>query len=130
MPAIHYINYQGLAILYTDLENATADQALAILAQSPGLVAQQPKESVFSLINVKGMRFNSQLVATGKEVTRQNKPYVLATAVYGLDGLLSYMVNSVLGFSGRSIRTFGSLPEAKDWLWHQHTDQLAEAKLA
>jgi hypothetical protein len=100
------------------------------LAQSPALVAQQPKQSVYSLINVKGMRFNSQLVATGKEVTRQNKPYVLATAVYGLDGLLSYMVNSVLSFSGRSIRTFSSLPEAQDWLWHQQTEHETVPKLA
>jgi hypothetical protein len=119
MGSVHFINYQNLSILHQDFSGCKPEEVIDLLQKSHEIMKSQPPHSVFTLINVKGMRFNGNLIQQIKEAAKLNKPYVKATVVCGLEGLASVLINSVIAFSGREMKVLSDPEEAKAWLWKQ-----------
>lgn len=106
--------------MYTDASNTTAEQSLEALRQYEAICKTRPLQSVLSLFNIANARYNSELVAYAKELSRNNRPYILASSICGFSELTKLMLNSVFMFTGRhDIRLFVTLEECQEWLWQQ-----------
>lgn len=79
-------------------------------------IASHPKRSLLILTNLTGCAVNKQTVECFKGFTAHNKPFIIASAVYGLTGFMKVFVNAVNSFSKRDIRHFDDPERAKDWL--------------
>ena len=75
-----------------------------------------PKRSLLILTNLTGCAVNKHTVECFKQFTAHNKPYIIASAVYGLTGFTKIFVNAVNSFSKRDIRHFENPEQAKHWL--------------
>ena len=79
-------------------------------------IASHPKRSLRVLSNLTGCSVNKHTVELFKEFTSHNKPYIIASAVYGLTGFAKIFVNAVNQFSKRDINLFDDPTKAKNWL--------------
>jgi len=80
------------------------------------LIRVEPQNSVLTLTDVTGARYNLETTQALKEFTRDNKPYVKAGAVVGLDALKKIVYTGIAHFSGRNLAAFDDLEIAKEWL--------------
>jgi len=116
-----FIIYEGVEVLYTDLTGTLPKQGIEALRQCRENCKSRPIKSVLSLINVTDARYNSELIAYAKEMSRDNKPYILASAVCGFNDLTKLMLNSILLFAGRrDVKLFDTKEESMKWLLQQY----------
>jgi hypothetical protein len=80
------------------------------------LIATRPEKSVRVLTNVIGTELSRTTSQIIKDFATQNKPYVKASAVVGVEGLKKIIYNAVQTVSGRHISSFDTMEQAKDWL--------------
>jgi len=115
-----FIEHRGTQILLLDYTNIVdKETALREIATSRRIIAQQPQNSLCTLTNVAGSRYDADVVQALKELTAHNRPYVKAAAVVGLNPLMRVIYRAVAAFSKRDIRIFDDLEKAKDWLQEQ-----------
>lgn len=111
------IYHNGVKIYHLDLSNLKTEAEIgAVLSESKTYIHAQPKSSVFSLVTVTGMHFNNNIKDLLVNVVKSNKPFVKASAVVGVEGLLKVMFNGFMNLSGREVKSFSTLEQAKDWL--------------
>ena len=116
MPGIQQINYKEKVIFYMDFSNvALASEIRKIMHESTLYIRNQSPASVLTLSNVNGMRFTQEIKDLFNEFIEGNKPYIKASAVFGLNGL-QLIFNGLLRVTNRHIDSFGSEKDAKDWL--------------
>ena len=114
---VRFIEWKDRQICYHDFSNILkVEKAMAAIAESRALVRAQPLNSVLTLTNSEGSRFNREIVEALKELTKGNKPYVRAGAIIGLTGIQRVVYVAVTQFTGRRLQTFSSAEEAKDYL--------------
>jgi hypothetical protein len=117
MERVQTINHQGKKILNIDFSNLKDNSQIQIvLNEVKSYVHNQPPSSVFSLVNIYGMHFNNQVKDMFLEVVKSNKPYVKASAVVGVSGLLQIMFNGMMKITGRELKSFSDIEQAKSWL--------------
>lgn len=116
-PRVRFIEHQGKRILFHDLSNIrNPDDALPLCAQSRAIVAQQPPNSLLTLVYVAGSRFNRSIINALRDLARHTKPYVRASALVGVAGLMRVVYTTLMQLTGRKMPMFGTLGEAKNWL--------------
>lgn len=114
-------------MVYTDLSNCNAEEAAQVFMDCKRVIQSQEEDSVYSLVNIENIRYNSELVKTIKDVVKSNKPYVKAASIHGLSTLTQIMFKSVILFTGRDIYPVSSLGEGKEWLFKKwEKNQLVE----
>jgi hypothetical protein len=108
----------GSRVLLIDVSGLTDPaEALPYIAEAQGVVAGQPLRSVYCLVDVTGSRFNVDVVEAMKHLAEHDRPYVIASAVVGVAGLMRVIFESVLAFSGRNnLKSLPSREEALRWL--------------
>lgn len=111
-----------MKILFADISNTKPEESIPIFEANKQLVASGgfDQKSLFSLVDATGARFNSKLIQAIKETAKSNNPFIQATCVVGLTPLTKTIVNSIILFTGREIKTLDTLEEGKDWLHSQH----------
>ena len=115
-----FIDHRGQRILLFDYQGIHDPQeALREIENSKAVVATQPRKSLRILTNVRNARYNGAVLQGMKELARHDEPYVTASAVVGLTGLLRIAYTAVTTFSRRNIAVFDSEAEALDWLASQ-----------
>jgi hypothetical protein len=119
MEKIRTIVHKGKSILFIDLSNSSAEEAIQIMQDSRMAFEQAAPGSLLALDFVENARFNSDAVDELKNWTLHNKPYVKAVAVVGLSTLQTIVMQAASKFSGRSFNPFKDLDTAKDWLVSQ-----------
>ena len=121
VPRTRFIEHAGRKILLLDFSNITDPQlALDAIAEARATVArQQPDESLLTLTDVTGSRFDSGVLKAIRELAEHNRPYVRAGAVVGLDGLLKVVYNTLVLLTGRDLRSFDDAASAKAYLLQQ-----------
>ncbi|MEO1051921.1 MAG: hypothetical protein AAFX87_14920 [Bacteroidota bacterium] len=122
MPTCEVIKYKDIDIVYTDITNASPEEAIAAFERGLEIIGKMPPKSVYSLVNADGARFNSSLIQKIKEAVKKNNPYVRATAVSGLSQLSRLMVNSIISFTGRQMKLTETTDEGKEWLYAKAHD--------
>jgi hypothetical protein len=69
-----------------------------------------------TLTDVTDMEINPEIIQAFKDFTLYDKPYIRASAVVGIRGLMKIAYNAVMAFSGRRIPCFDTRDEALAWL--------------
>ena len=113
---INKIEYEGLTILLTDLSHLSPEEAIEVLEETLVEVPKHGEKSVYSLVDVEGIRFNTDLMKTFNKVGTNNLAYVIATAVTGLTSMTRLLAKGVIKASGRKADFFAKREEGKEWL--------------
>jgi hypothetical protein len=115
-----FIEHRGTRILLFDFEGLQdPTESLREIENSKAFVATQPRKSLRILTNVRNTRYNGAVLQGMKELARHDEPYVTASAVVGLTGLLRIAYSAITTFSRRNISVFDTEAEALDWLASQ-----------
>ena len=116
MAGVSTINEKDKIIIFTDLANLTGEDALSVMSEAVDVISQYQPKSVFSLVDMTGMRFNKIVIEKVTEVARMNEPYVKVTAIVGLNSVAKLIAKSVIKLTGRNTVLFDQIEEAKNWL--------------
>lgn len=115
-----FIEHKGKRILLFDYKGIIDPaEALREIENSKAVVATQPRKSLRILTSVRDARYNGAVLQAMKELAKHDEPYVMASAVVGLTGLLRIAYTAITTFSRRNIAVFTSEEEALDWLASQ-----------
>jgi len=92
------------------------DEIFKYIAEAKQVIRSQAPSSVYALTNIEKMHYDSEIKEAFTEFTKGNKPYIKYSAVVGIDTLQRILFNAIMKLSGRDIRVFANLDEAKFWL--------------
>lgn len=87
-----YFDFSGFKINYEFKRLTTEGKAI---------IEKYPKQSVYTITNIKGILFDTQTKEIFAQWAEHNKPYVKQGAMIGMDGIKKIMMGSVLEISGR-----------------------------
>lgn len=113
------ITHKGRKIVYVNLSGCQAAEVSTITDEARKLIASQPKESALILTDVTNIQLNSETSHIMKAFSENNTPYTKASAVIRIEGLKKIIYSAVQRVSGRTIPTFDTVEQAKDWLVEQ-----------
>lgn len=111
---IFYIDFKGLKLV---------EEFQVVMEESAQFIRSQPSHSVYTLTDISGMRFNSDVKNEIQEFVKGNRPYVKAGCVVGVSGLLSIMFNAIMKVTGRDLKAVGSIQEGKEWILMNHNNR-------
>jgi hypothetical protein len=115
-----WVEHRGVQILFYDFSGLEdTDAGLEAIAASRGRAGDQPPQSVRTLVDVRGSRFDARITRALQDLAHENKPYVLASAVVGVSGLQRVILAAVSRVTRRKFATFDTSDAAKDWLVEQ-----------
>ena len=115
---IRFVMHKRKSILLLDFTNMdNMADALEVIDFARQTVAGQPPNSLLTLSDISGSRYDRDVTAALQELARHNKPFVLAGAAVGVSGLQKVVFRSILAISGRTnIKLFDDRESAMDWL--------------
>jgi len=116
MDRVYYFQNKGKEILYIDYSNLKADEIVDVLIKAKEQLISKPKNSVLTLTNFEGTRFNSDTLNHFKQQSQETKEYVKAGAVIGITGLQKVAYDVVSKFAKLDLTLFDSKEEALSWL--------------
>lgn len=119
MERIRFIEHQGRRVVLLDFTGIAADpaSALPLVDQAKQFVARLPPDgSALILTDVRGSRYNAEVLQGLKSLAAHNKPYAARGAVVTDSGLHRVAIMAVAAFSGRDLRGFPMREAALDWL--------------
>jgi hypothetical protein len=91
--------------------------ALALIQEARLFMETQPRDrSVLVLTDVTNSSFNQTVVDAMRALAVHHKPWVRASAVYGLTALMRVIVRALIALTGRDIKVFESRDSAIDYL--------------
>ena len=119
-PRTRMIEHRGQPILLLDYSDVLdTPEALRLIEETKGIIAQYPQNSLLTLTYVRGSRYTAPVIEAMKDLVAHNKPYVRAAALVGMNTLHRIIYRAVVAFSRRNIQVFENLEDAKDWLVEQ-----------
>lgn len=117
MARTQQIVHKGKDIFFMDFSSLNnIEEINGIISDSVRYIRNKPMNSLYCLTNITGMHFSNEIKGHFQDFVKGNKPYVKASAVVGLSGLQQIVYNGIMKITGREIKSFSTLAEAKDWL--------------
>ena len=123
MKRVQYIHHNGRQILFLDFSGFKVEDFHINIKEAEKLIRAEPQNSVLTLTDVTGAKYNLEVTKAIKEFAVGNKPFVKAGAVVGLDALKKIIYNSIMHVSGRNLLAFDDIEKAKDWLVAESQDR-------
>ncbi len=118
MDRIEEFEIAGKKVIYFDMANLKANIEFAeVIEKAKEIIIKYEKKSLFTIVNIKGVMFDSKT----KEIVVQwmvfNEPYVSEGAVVGIDGIKRIMADAIFKTSGRkNIKVFQTKEEVIEYL--------------
>ena len=113
---VQFIEYFGKRVLSINYAHCDAAMMREVAAEGHRVLSMEPLNSVLTLNDVTGAKFDQESVAALKSMVAANAPYVKRAAVIGISGLQSLIYEAVQAFSKRKLPQFASREEALAWL--------------
>jgi hypothetical protein len=111
------IDCNGIKIFFMDFSNTKLPEEIkAVIQDSQKYIHSQPPNSVRSITTVEGMHFNNEIREMFAVFLKGNKPFMKASAVIGINGLMRIVYSAVMKITGRDTHTFATMEQAKTWL--------------
>ena len=111
------INYKNHAVVYLDFSYLrSTDEINDLIGKAIAEIRRRPLKSVLTLTNIDGMYFTNTIFSVFSKYVRENSPYVKASAVVGMTGLISIMYNGFVKVTGREVKAFRSETDALEYL--------------
>src|SRR5258705_2787696 len=101
MDSTGFITHKGKRIFFVDFSDCTPDEILSRIEGSRSIIQSQPEASVLTLTYVRNARFDRRVSQSLKEYSRDNKPFVKAAAIVGLNGLMQIILHALVMFTRR-----------------------------
>jgi hypothetical protein len=111
-----FTEHKGKRILVVDFSRADLDLVKAVAAECLQVMSTQPPNTVLSLVEVEGIPFHTEALKIGSELTERCQLYALRTAVSGVVGFRSFMLQAIADAARRPIRLFKEREKALEWL--------------
>ena len=108
--------YQGKRLVVVDGTDVPADEYAGLLRQGAAFVTGEPLGSVLLATVVTRARYATGAAEHIKAYSRAIRPHVKASAVVGLSPLQRVIFTTVRPFLHATVRDFGTLAEAREWL--------------
>lgn len=115
MEKAQFIEHKGKKIFVLDFSNCQPAEMLALVDECARLVRSQPKKSVYTITVANGAKFDFDVVNKLKELTKDNEPHVIKSAVVGMTGMQQVVLMIVSNFSNRSFEVFDNIEKAKEF---------------
>ena len=117
MIEIKFVDYKGHKILLQDFTNGgPGEEFLRAVEKAKKITRSQPAKSVLAIFDATGSKFNKDVVASLASLAKGNAPFIRASAIIGIEGMLSIALSTVSKMSGRSFKTFKDRESAMEWL--------------
>ena len=125
MDRIEEFTLEGRNFIYIDLSDIkTADQFLDLSLDIKPTISKYPKNSVYTITNIRNMRLDSEAKSIMEDYMLFDKPYVRAGVIIGTDGIKKVMASSIFKAIGRNNMNFAfSKEHAIEWLLQQDRDE-------
>ena len=112
-----FIAHEGVRICVLDFSNITSEaEALRAIDEAKTIIGKEPQASVYTLTDVTGSRVTSAIRNALYELTKANKPYVVAGAVVGVTAIQSVILRGIFQVTGRRLVAKNTRAEAMEWL--------------
>lgn len=112
-----FTTHEGVRICVLDFSSITAEaEALPAIAEARAIIGREPAASVYTLTDVTGSRVTSTIRNALHELTKANKPYVVAGAVVGVTAIQSVILRGIVQLTGRRLVAKSTRAEAMEWL--------------
>jgi len=109
---IEEFKLEGKDFVYYDLSNfETNDEFIEFTKAANERITKYAERSLFTVTNIRGVKFDSETKTIVADWMERNKPYVKYGAVIGFDGIKKIMVNAIFKICGRKNMTFSSSKE-------------------
>ena len=93
------------------------ETALASISEARAFMQTRPRDrSTLLLTDFTGSTFNQDVTDAMRQLAADHKPYVRASAVFGMTAIMRVILRAVIALTGRDIRLFGKREEAIAWL--------------
>lgn len=116
MGRVKFITQAGKEILAIDMSQCDALAFRAVAAEAQPLVAKHGTKSLLTLTNLTGVGLDADTRDAIREFIAENKPFVKASALYGVSGIARAVGGALIAATGRRMKIFDSEGEALAWL--------------
>jgi hypothetical protein len=116
---VKFVDYKGKKILFITMADLFENEVLQVIEYAKKTIKSQPEHSLLTLTDVTHARYNAAVVSALQEYVKENKPYVKASAVLGINPIKKIIFNKIMEFSKREIFVFDDEEKAKEWLIKQ-----------
>ncbi len=117
MSDFKWILHKGKRIIYAEMAGKSTEEILDTIARAKAEIRKEPPESVLSLINVKDGKISTEINQAFKDLAKDSDPYMKMTAIIGVEGLQTVMLNGILMFTRtKKVAVKKSKEEALDFL--------------
>jgi hypothetical protein len=113
---VRFMEHQGKRILFVDFSKAELELIRAVAAECLHAMSTQPPQSVLSLVEVEGIPFSTEALQIGWELTEKGNRFSQRTAVSGVVGFRSFLLQKIADTAQRPIRLFKEREKALQWL--------------
>jgi len=102
MDRIEEFTRSGKNFVYIDFSNLLTNEEISqLIARAKPVISKYPPHSVYTITNFDNLHFNKESKNLINPYAEANKPYVIAGAIIGMDGLKKVMANTIFSVSGR-----------------------------
>ena len=109
--------HEGVRICVLDFSNITNEaEALRAIDEAKTVIGKEPQASVYTLTDVTGSRVTSAIRNALYELTKANKPYVVAGAVVGVAAIQGVILRGIVQVTRRRLVAKNTRAEAMEWL--------------
>jgi len=117
---IRFVEHKGKQILLEDFTNIKQEDAfIALIGKAQQVVHSRPPKSVLVLVDLTNARFTTKVSSVSKAAADSNTPYIKASILVGVSGLMEIMMKAISTFSHREFRSVDTREEALEWLIRQ-----------
>jgi len=117
---IEEFTIDGKNFMYVDVSNIKQNSGfIDVVERVKPLIRQYPEKSIYMILNIANIRFDTETKKIAVEGLTHNRPYVKYGTIIGVDGIKRIMFNTVLKISGRDVSIFFSKEQAIAWLLEQ-----------
>jgi len=113
MERIEEFTRDGKNFIYFDLSGIKSnDEYMKVIEDSRDLVDKYEENSLYTITNIEGVRYDTTTKKIAAQWMEQNKPYVKHGVCIGVDGIKRIMLSAIFALSGRKNMELASTKEA------------------
>lgn len=116
---VSFIEVSGVKILQIDFSGTTPSEFIEVITHAEEIIGKESEKSLLTLTNVTDAGHDRRVSERVKVYFAHNKPFVRAGAVVGLNELKRIIFNFLNRATGRALKAFDDMDDAKSWLVRQ-----------
>lgn len=116
MERIRKVIHKGKNILVVDVSHCLPAETIQVMPAAKKIVAGFPPKSGLILTVVTGATYNKEVAEAIKDFSSHNTPYIKGSAVVGIQGIQSVLLQTVIFLTHRDIKVFDTEEKALDYL--------------